>query len=82
MMLPQNHQKKLCLKDCQETGPSLQNLMLDILVKSRFKPILLYDDIEKIFLQLRIGKSKRNVLGFHWINFCDLNRVEINRFTR
>ena len=72
----------LSLNDCLETGPPLQNSMCDILVRSRFKPILLFGDIEKAFLQIRIREYERNVLRFHWVNKCDPNRVEINRFTR
>ena len=55
--------------------------MWDILVRSRFKPILLCVDIEKVFLQIRIRECERNVSRFHWVNTCDPNRVEINRFT-
>ena len=40
------------LNDCLETGPSLQNLLWDIIVRSRFRPILLCGDIEKAFLQI------------------------------
>ena len=71
-----------CLNDYLETAPPLQNSMWDILVRSRFKPILLCGDIEKAFLQIRIRKCERNVLRFHWVKDCDRNHVEINRFTR
>ena len=55
--------------------------MWDILVGSRFKPILLCGDIKKAFLQIRIQESERNVLCFQWVQ-CNPNHVEINRFTR
>ena len=42
------------LNDCLEIGPPLQNSMRDILVRSRFKPILLCDDIKKVFIQIKI----------------------------
>ena len=71
-----------CLDDYLEMGPPLQNSMWDILVRSRFKPILLCGDVEKAFLQIRIRECERNVLRFHLVNKCDPNRVEINRFTR
>ena len=70
------------LNDCLETGPLLQNSMWNILVRSRFKPILLCGDIEKTFLQIRIRGCERNVLRFRWVYGCDPNRVEINKFTR
>ena len=50
------------LNDCLETGPPLQNLMWDILVRSLFKPILLCGDIVKAFLQIRIPKCKKKLL--------------------
>lgn len=52
------------LNDCLETGPPLQNLMWDILVRSLFKPILLCGDIVKAFLQIRIQKCKKNCFVF------------------
>ena len=70
------------LNDCLEMVPTLQTSVWDILVRSRFKPILLCGDIEKVFLQIRIWECDRNVLHFHWVNKRDLNRVEITRFTR
>ena len=52
------------------------------LVRSRFKPTLLCGDTEKALLQIRTQECEKNVLSFHWVNKCDPNRVEINRFTR
>ena len=65
-----------------ETGPLLQNLLWDILIISRFRPILLCRDIEKAFLQIKIRESKRDVLRFHWVKNSDSSVIEINRFTR
>ena len=45
------------LNDCLETGPKLQNLLWDILVRNQFKPICLCADIQKAFLQIRIRLS-------------------------
>ena len=39
-------------------------------------------DIEKVFLQIRIRKSERDVLRFHWVKNSDPNVIEISRFTR
>ena len=55
--------------------------MQDILVRSRFKPILLCGNIEKTFLQIRIRECERNVLLFHRVNKYDPNHVEISRCT-
>ena len=74
--------KSASLNYCLETGRPLQNSMWDILIRSRFKPILLCGDVEKVFLQIRIQKHEGNVMRFYWVNKCDPNCMEINRFTR
>ena len=53
------------LNDCLETDPHFQNSMWYILVRSRFKYILLCGDVEKVFLQIKIWESERNILCFH-----------------
>ena len=70
------------VNNCLETRPPLQNSMWDILVRSRFKPIFLCGDIKKGFLQIRIQEFERNAFHFHWVNKCDPNHVNINKFTR
>ena len=55
------------LNDCLETGSSLQNLLWDILVRTRLRPVLLCGDIEKAFLQIRIRENDGDALRFHWI---------------
>ena len=74
--------KSASLNDCLEAGPSLQNLLCDILVRTRLRPVLLCGDIEKAFLQIQIRKNDRNTLRFHWIQNRDLTNIAIIRFTR
>ena len=69
------------LNECLKTGPPLQNSLWDILIKSRFRPIMLCGDIQKTFLQNRIWESERDVLKFHWVKNSDPSVVEKNRFT-
>ena len=47
-------QTSTSLNEYVETGPLLQNRLWDILIRSRFRPIILCGDIEKTFLQIRI----------------------------
>ena len=68
--------------ECLEAGPLLQNLIRDILTKSRFRPILLCADIQKDFLQMLIRESERDVLRFHWVDSLESKIIEILRFTR
>ena len=70
------------LNDCLETGPSLQNFLWDILVRTRLRPVLLCGDIEKAFLQIRIRENDRDALRFHWIQNRDPTNIEILQFTR
>ena len=73
-------QTSTSLNECLETGLPLQNQLWDILIRSRFRPILLCGDTEKAFLQIRIRESQRDPLRFHWVSNLNLNRSEVNRF--
>lgn len=53
------------LNDCLNPGPPLQNRLWDILVRSRFYPVLLTGDLKKAFLQIRIKEEERDALRFH-----------------
>ena len=70
------------LSECLETGRPLQNRLWDILIRSRFRPILPSGDIEKAFLQIRIRVPQRDALRFHWVSNLELYRIEVNRFSR
>ena len=74
--------KNASLNECLETGPALQNLILDILTRSRFRSILLCGDIEKTFLHMRIREFGRDILRFHWVDSLESKIIEILRFTR
>ena len=67
------------MNECLETGPPLQNSLWNILLRSRFRPILLWGDIEKIFLQIRMRQSESVKI---WVKNSDPSVIEINRFTR
>ena len=70
------------LNDCLETGPSLQNLLWNVVVRNRMKPIALAGDIKKAFLQVRIRGEDRDALRFHWIKDIQTEEVETLRFSR
>ena len=70
------------LNDCLEKGPSLQNKLWDILIKTRFRSVVLCADIEKTFLQIRIKEKERESLKFHWVESLTNNTIQILRFTR
>ena len=67
--------------DCLHPEPPLQNRLWDILVRSRFYPVLLTGDLKEAFLQVRIKKIERDSLRFHWKppNSC---KTSVLRFTR
>ena len=69
------------LNDCLHPGPSLQNILWNILIRSRFHPILLTGDLQKAFLQIRIKEEERDSLRFHW-RAPGSTETRIYRFTR
>ena len=69
------------LNDCLHPGPPLQNRLWDILVRSRFYPVLLTGDLKKAFLQVRIKKEERDSLCFHW-KPPNSSKTSALRFTR
>ena len=70
------------LNDCLETGPPLQNLLWDVIVRCRFFPIVLTGDMKKAFLQVSIREVDRDALRFHWVdNLQTLNPIVL-RFAR
>ena len=74
--------KSPSLNDCLETGPSLQNLIWNILVRNRMQAVMLSGDLKQAFLQIRIREQDRDVWRFHWPKDRDLQKLEIYRFTR
>ena len=68
------------LNDCLNPGPLLQNRLWDILVQSRFYPVLLTGDLKKAFLQIRIKEEERDTLRFDLKPNSD--KILIFRFTR
>ena len=77
-----SNEKSPSLNDCLETGPPLQNLLWDVLVRNRLKPVALAGDLKQAFLQVRIQSEDRDALRFHWIKDRDTSNVEVLRFTR
>ena len=75
-------EKSPSLNECLETGPPLQNLLWNVLVRNRFKPVALAGDLKQAFLQIRIREEDRDAMRFHWIKDKDSSKVEVYRFTR
>ena len=57
----------LSLNDCLERDLTLQNCF-GVSIRSRFRPIVLCEGVEKAFLQIAIEKEDEDVLRFHWFN--------------
>ena len=77
-----SNESRPSLNDCSETGPPLENLLWDILVRNRLKHVALAGDIKQTFLQVRIRLGDRDALRFHWIKDKETSNVEVLRFTR
>ena len=68
------------LDDCLKKGPPLQNKLWNILIRTRFRPVVLYGDIEKAFLQIRIRENQRDYLRFHWSEKANYDIIKIYQF--
>ena len=72
------------LNDCLHIGPSLNPLLLDILLRFRVHKVAVTADIEKAFLNIEIDPEHRDFLRFLWVD--DINKVspevKLIRFAR
>ena len=72
------------LNDCLHVGPSLNPLLLDILLRFRVHEVAVTADIEKAFLNIEIDPGHRDFLRFLWVD--DVNKespeIKLLRFTR
>ena len=67
------------INGCMYTGPALQPLFWDILIRARMSPYLLLGDIQKAFLQISVNSENRDAFQFM---FNLLGNEEHLRFTR
>ena len=65
------------LNDCLHTGPSLNPLLFDILVRFRENKITLVGDIEKAFLNVAVDPQDRSSLRFLWVEDVRDNNLSI-----
>ena len=74
----------ISLNDCLHTGPSLNPLLFEILVRFRENRVALVEDIEKAFLNISVDESDRDCLRFLWVDdVSDSNsNVVVYRFCR
>ena len=70
------------LNDCLETGPSLQPLLFDIILRNRMKRYCIMGDIKKAFLQIRIDEADRDAQRIMWYNNLEERKPAEYRFTR
>ena len=48
------------INECMYTGPALQPLLWDILIRAKISPYLLLGDIRKAFLQISVNSEDRD----------------------
>ena len=70
------------LNDCLEKGPSLQPLILDILLRNRMSTNCITGDIKKAFLQIKLDPADRDVQRLFWYNNLEDRKITEYRFTR
>ena len=74
--------QSVSLNDCLETGPPLQPLLHDVIVRNRLCPIGLTADVKQAFHQIWIEPKDRDVFRFFWISDLEKKKVVTLRFTR
>ena len=67
------------VNDCMYTGPPLQPLLWDFLIRACMAPLVLLGDIEKVFPQMSLRVDDRDAFCFL---FNVNGREECFRFTR
>ena len=70
----------LSLNQCLLVGPSLINLLAEVLLTFRLHRVVLLADIQKAFLQVGVTEEDRDLLRFLWRD--SEGNVEVYRFTR
>ncbi len=70
------------LNDCLETGPSLQPLLFDILIRNRFRRYCVTGDVKKAFLQIMIQRCDRDAQRVLWYDDLECRNIVEYRFTR
>ena len=75
------HPNAVLLNDCLYPGPTLQNKMWNVLVRSCVHPIAVVGDLKEAFLQVRSREADRDALRFHWKQ-GEHSEIETLRFTR
>ena len=54
----------------------------DILIRAKFRQVILCGDIDKRFLQIRMKEKDRELLKFYWVKNLTNNTIQILPFTR
>ncbi len=65
-----------------ETGPSLQPLLFDILIRNRFRRYCVTGDVKKAFLQIMIQRCDRDAQRVLWYDDLECRNIVEYRFTR
>ena len=74
--------KSPSLNDCLQTGPPLQPLLFDILIRNRFRKFCVSGDIQKAFLQIWVHEKDRDAQRILWYDNLEERNVTDYRFTR
>ena len=71
------------MNDTLRSGPCLLTIILEVLLRFRLGQVALVADIHQAFLQIEIGKLRRDYLRFLWYeNMENPDLINIYCFTR
>ena len=70
--------------DCLYSGPSLNEQVMDLLMRFHCHHVALVSDVEKAFLMVSVEEKDRDCLRFLWIDDVNSDQpsLEVLRFTR
>ena len=69
------------LNNCPKTGPSFQPLLLDILIRNRFRKFCVSGNIQKAFWQIWVHEKDRDAQRILWYDNLEERNVTDYRFT-
>ena len=81
MMLRSNQSLIILLTVVWKRGCPFKNKLWNILIRTRFRPLIFCAIIVKASLQVHIKEKERDSLKFHWVENLKNNAIQILRFT-
>lgn len=70
------------LNDCIHQGPKLQRDLVDVLIRTRYKPVAISADISEMFLQIELKPEDRKYHRFLWRDMDVNKQIDVYEYNR